>query len=53
MDLYAKIVDINQYLFDTTNISQRKTSIDITNLILDDMRKFQIDRINKELKKLR
>ena len=44
---------INFHLFDTTNTSERKISIDIANTILDDMRSFQIDRINKELKKVK
>lgn len=43
---------INFHLFDTTNTSERKISIDIANTILDDMRSFQIKRIKKELRKI-
>ncbi len=53
MDLFAQIVDINFHMFDTTNKSQRETSIDVANLILDNMREIQINRINCELKKVK
>ena len=45
--------NINFHMFDTTNITQRKISIDIANIILDDMRTTEIKRITKELKKLK
>ena len=53
MKSLAQIHNINFHLFDTTNVTQRKTSIDVANVVLDDMRSFQIERINKELKKVK
>lgn len=51
MKSLAKKEEINFHLFDTTNTSQRKTSIDVASLILDDMRNSEITRIKKELKR--
>ena len=53
MDLFAQIQNINFHLFDTTNTTERKNSIDIANLILDDMRSYQIERIKQQLKKVK
>jgi len=53
MKWLAKENNINFHLFDTTNKAQRETSINIADIILDDMRNFQINRIKKELKKVK
>ena len=53
MNKFTQIQDINFRLFNTTNVTQRKTSIDVANVVLDDMRSFQIERIKKQLKKVK
>ena len=53
MKKLAEENNINFHIFDTTTKTQRETSINIANLILDDMRTSQINRIKKELKKVK
>ena len=42
--------NINFYLFDTTNKNQREISFEVVDIILNDIRKVYLDRINKEFK---
>ena len=44
----SKKENINFYLFDTTNKSQRECTIDITNKILDCIKTKYIDELKKE-----
>lgn len=48
MQQLANDENINFYLFDTTNKNQREISIEVVNAILDNMRKYFIERVNKE-----
>ncbi|MBQ9072060.1 MAG: HD domain-containing protein [Bacilli bacterium] len=48
MEKLSKKEKINFYMFDTTNKNQREISLDVVNIILNDMRKEFIDRVNKE-----
>ena len=46
----AKEENINFYLFDTTNKSEREVSFEVTDILLNDMRKKYIKRLNKKFK---
>lgn len=43
--------DINFYLIDTTNKNQRSVSFEVIEYILDDMRKYYLSNIEKNIEK--
>ena len=42
-------INVNFYKFDTFNIEQRQVDILVCNRILDDMRRFYLQEINKRI----
>lgn len=46
MKLLAEKENMNFYIFDTTNKNQREISIEVINVILDDMKKKLISELN-------